>query len=166
VNKGDVMKWLLIAGAAYLVYRYLQQSGFFTTAAAPAVGAPGTDAAAADAAARAAAAAAAGGNAADQVVAAAAATPTIAQALAASVQAANYDPYASYNGFQWNWFWQRTPLYNGVDIGPTELGISDTATVPLAAAVTAIRSILGGVAGLASLQTLLASPRMLSAWSM
>jgi hypothetical protein len=83
------------------------------------------------------------------------------------VVAANYDPTAAYNGYQWGWFWQRASLYNGVDIGPTEIGVSDTATVYLADAVTAIRKILAGVSGLGDLEALMAAmPRLQSAWKM
>ena len=31
MNTGSLMKWVLIAGAAYLVYRYLDQQGYFGT---------------------------------------------------------------------------------------------------------------------------------------
>lgn len=36
MKQGDILKWVLIAGAAYLVYRYLSQSGLFSGFAQPA----------------------------------------------------------------------------------------------------------------------------------
>jgi hypothetical protein len=38
MKTGDILKWVLIAGAAYLVYRYLNEQGYFgaTSAALPA----------------------------------------------------------------------------------------------------------------------------------
>jgi hypothetical protein len=171
VNKSDIMKWLLIAGAAYLVYRYLQQSGVFGK---PQVAAGAGDGSQPDTG--------VGTGAAKQIeppasTATVAQTPTIAQALTAAMKSTNYDPYADYNGYEWGWFWERTALYNGVPIGPTELGISDTTKVPMSEAVNAIRKILAGVAGLDTvgdtagvnlgvLNAMMSTPRMISAWSM
>ena len=123
MNKEDIFKYVLIAGAAYLVYRYLSQSGLFTgLTAQPAVVVPSTTE--------------------TKQITAAKTTPDVAQSLITAAKAANYDPNGLFNGYQWNYFWQRASMYNGVDIGPTELGISDTATVPLSEAVTAVNKIL------------------------
>jgi hypothetical protein len=157
VNKNDIIKWVLIAGAAYLVYRYLDSAGYFGTAATalpasqPAV-APAqiTD----------------GSTATTQTVTAQAApsTDAIAQALIASIQAANMDPSGSYNGYQWSWFYQRTPLYKNEVIGPTDMQLGQTETVPLAAAAAKIRAFLAP--GISGLSALMASQRFASAWTM
>jgi hypothetical protein len=132
MNKEDIFKYVLIAGAAYLVYRYLSQSGLFTSLTAqPAAALP------------------AAATVVVPQITAAKTTPDVAQSLITAAKAANYDPNGLYNGYQWNYFWQRAALYNGVDIGPTELGISETSTVPLSEAVKAVNTILAtGMKGL------------------
>ena len=149
MNKNDIMKYVLIAGAVYLVYRYLGAqavqkdiaSGEQTTPPTPGTGTKEITDGQTDAG-------------------------DIAQSLVAAMQAAGYDPQGSYNGYEWNWFWQRSTPYNGSNIGPTELGISDTDKVYLTDAVAAIRKTLTGVSGLARLESLMASPKMMSAWGM
>lgn len=160
MNKNDLMKWLLIAGAVYLGYRYLQSSGLLAKILPGAQPGAQPDAAVLPSAASPVIVATP-----PQIAAPVATTPTVAQALTAAMRTQGYDPQAAYNGFEWNWFWQRTPFYNGVDIGPTELGIGNTDKVYMSDAVVAIRKIVTGVQGLGLLESLVATPRMLSAWN-
>ena len=161
MNKNDIIKWVLIAGAAYLVYRYLTAQ----TAAAPAATAGATPKEiTAGAGAGTGSGAGTGAGASNT-----ASTPTIAQALVAAATKLGYDPNADYNGYEWGYFWQRTPIYNGKDIGPTELGLSDTGKAPLSVAVAAVGKILSGVAGidgLSRLQQAFGAYTPVSGWSM
>jgi hypothetical protein len=151
----DLLKWVLIAGAAYLVYRYLSQMASSATQqataalpdttgttvpAATVVVEPGTE------------------------PVTVAASPTVAQSLSTVMRQLGYDPQGSYTGYEWAYFWERTPIYNGTAIGPTELGIGESEKAPLSVAVAAIRKILSGVAGLSRLP--FPSHQMMSAWSM
>ena len=156
MDKNTIIKWVLIGGAAYLVYRYLDAQGYFG-AAAPALPTPQPGQTVAPPA---------------QItdgsipVTQTAPPPTgsaIVQSLKAAMAANGYDPNGQYGGYEWAWFWQRASLYNGKDIGPTELGISDTAKAYLSSAVTAIEKVLSP--GLAGLQALMADRRMMSAWT-
>jgi hypothetical protein len=156
MDKNAIIKWVLIAGAAYLVYRYLDSSGFFGTATTdlPAtqpnqtvVPAQITD-----------------GSATTQTATTAPTSSEITESLKAAMTANGFDPVEQYGGYEWAWFWQRASLYNGKDIGPTELGISDTEKVYLASAVSAIEKVLSP--GLAGLEALMADRRMMSAWTM
>jgi hypothetical protein len=121
----DILKWVLIAGAAYLVYRYLTQMSASatqqTTAALPDTTATADTTATTTT---------------TPVTTVAkpettAATPTVAQSWVAVMQTLGYDPQGSYNGYEWNYFWERTSIYNGTVIGPAEMGIGDTDKVPL-----------------------------------
>ena len=154
MDKTSIIKWVLIAGAAYLVYRYLDTQGFFGSAT-PALPAPqpATGAATTTTA---------------QVQAPAPATApsvdAISQALSAAIRAASMDPSGSYDGYQWAWFWGHTPLFKNETMGPTELQMGQTETVPLASAAAKIRAILSP--GMAGLQALMADRRLMSAWAM
>jgi hypothetical protein len=153
MDKNAIIKWVLIAGAAYLVYRYLDAQGFFGTAA-PALPTPQPGQTVAQA------------QITDGSTTAQAPPPTssaIVESLKAAMTANGYDSTGQYGGYEWAWFWQRASLYNGKDIGPTELGISDTDKVFLASAVPAIEKVLSP--GLAGLAAMMADRRMLSAWT-
>ena len=155
MDNNAIIKWVLIAGAAYLVYRYLDAQGFLGTAA-PALPAPDTNQTVTPPA---------------QITDGSTTTQTspppsssaITQSLKTAMTANGFDPNGQYGGYEWAWFWQRSSLYNGKDIGPTELGISDTAKASLSSAVAAIEKILSP--GLAGLQALMADRRMMSAWT-
>jgi len=158
VNKNNVIKWVLIAGAAYLVYRYLQSSGILGGKALPAAEpeqepaptpAPATSVAPST-----------------TVAASTTSAASISQSLTAAMQEAGYDPNAEYDGYQWAWFWQHSSLYNGAPLGPTELGIGQQEKVLMPVAVEAVGRALSGLHGLEMLRNLMATPRMLSAWTM
>ena len=154
MDKNAIIKWVLIAGAAYLVYRYLDTSGFFGTAT-PVLPAPqpGTTPPAQIT----------DGSTTAQTVTPPPSSSEITQSLKTAMTANGFDPNGQYGGYEWAWFWQRASLYNGKDIGPTELGIADTDKASLAAAVAAIQNVLSP--GLAGLAALMADRRMLSAWT-
>lgn len=62
-----------------------------------------------------------------------------------SVTSANgYDPGGMYNGYQIAWIYQRTPSFTGYELGPTELGLTENATITLQEAAPRIVSYLGG----------------------
>jgi hypothetical protein len=153
MDKNSLIKWALIAGAAYLVYRYLVASGYLGGTAAPEV-LPLTPGAQPPATAQ-------------------AATPLvvlseaqITQALSDAISYNGDDPAAAYNGYQWAWFFARSSIYRDVNFGPREMGLSDTETVPISTAVAKLHEIFStGVSGLGRLR-LLPSPAFASAWSM
>ena len=131
MGKG-VIKIVLIAGAAYLVYKYAESAGWLgvATPALPGVVTPP----------------------ANQIAATHPVDPSvIVQALRAAATANGMSADNNFGGYEWGWIWQRSSLYNGSPIGPAELGISDTEKVPIARAVSAIQAILPPVAGLGNL---------------
>ncbi len=159
----DILKWVLIAGAAYLVYRYLTQMSASSTQQATAA-LPDTTTTAGTTVSTTTTTTPTTPVTTVATPETTTATPTVAQSLITVMQNLGYDPQGTYNGYEWNYFWERTSIYNGIVIGPTEMGIGDTDRVPLSAAVAAIHKILSGVQGLSNLP--LPSHQMISAWSM
>jgi hypothetical protein len=157
MDKNSLIKWALIAGAAYLLYRYAVAQGWL--GAAPAAGqipegtAPGATTTPAPAT--------------TETTVAPSTTPAvdaISQSLVAAMQANGLDPAAQYGGYEWGWIWQRAALNNGKPFGPTEMGISDTDKAGLAEAAAAIRATYGS--GMGKLLLMPASPAFASAWRM
>ena len=131
MDKNSIIKWLLIAGAAYLVYRYLQSSGYLSGASTTSLPQPST------------------GTALPQTstvvqtqqpttgVSVPAPSPALppavtAQDVAASLTAVpgfsywglnNESGATTQNAWAWNYYWQRASLYDGRFAGPAELGV-------------------------------------------
>ena len=106
----DLIKWALIAGAAYMVYRYLAQSGIFNALLPGAALQPTVTGGA--------------GTSTSTGASASLDATTIYNALKAAIVAAGADPAAPLNGWDAAYWWARSSIYNGVDfIGPGQLGI-------------------------------------------
>ena len=156
MDKNTIIKWVLIAGAAYLVYRYLQSAGYLgasTTTAAATATTPATIAAA---------------------TTAAAATTTVkptAAEIAASIQAVPgfyYDGGGStQNAYQWNYWWMRSSLTNHRDAAPAELGVDPGLQMTADEYAQRVVNLYFSTSGVSGLDLLrLPSPAFAAAWRM
>jgi len=164
MGKEDILKWVLIAGAAYLVYRYLQTQGMLGPAqsALPAAAQPGAEAVEPPA-----------GD--DETPPPPPPPPPpaeeqepgipfgMARSLAESVTALGYDPTKTYTGHEWNFFWTRASVFNGVEVGPAEMGLLETQKVYIEEALRRMQAYLRSSAGVAGLP-LAARARFAQVW--
>lgn len=165
MDKDGILKWVLIAGAAYLLYRYLQGQGIIgqpqdgLLVVGPQPGSEAREEPEEPAAAE------------DRVL------PPIeeeelgvpfglAQSLAESVTALGYNPAHTFTGHEWGYFWKSAAVFNGLEVGPTEMGLRETQKVYIAEAVRRMQDYFrrtfqaAGVSGL----PLSARARFAQAW--
>jgi hypothetical protein len=163
MDKNTLIKWALIAGAAYLVYRYAVAQGWIGGTAAivaPSGGGVQPDTGAAP------------------VVVSPPTTVTAAQ-IAASLQAIpgfmywGPDPNSvtpganTQDGYHWNFFWKLASLYNGRDAGPAEVAASDNEQMTLADYSQRVYNLFFAPTGVSGLSLMrLPSPAFASAWKM
>lgn len=153
MDKNTIIKWVLIAGAAYLVYRWAVTQGYIG-------GAPvGNESLPLD-------------RTVDVTTTnvVAATTPTAAT-IAASILAAPgfyYDPAGSntQNAYQWNYWWMRSSLTNHRDAAPMELGIDPGTQLTVDEYAQRVFNLYFLPAGLSGLLERLPTPAFAAAWRM
>ena len=164
MDKDGILKWVLIAGAAYLVYRYLQTQGIIGQVQ-PALPPPTTPPIPPRAV---------GDEEVEPPPEPLALPPAeeeelglpfgLAQSLAESATALGYNPANTFTGHEWNFFWTRASVFNGLEVGPAEMGLRETQKVYIAEAVRRMqqyfRTAAAGVSGL----PLSARARFAQAW--
>ena len=158
MDKNTIIKWVLIGGAIYLVYRYLQSSGYLgttATAATPQVAAATQTQVQAQ----------------TQTQTPAASTGPNASQIAAAILAVPgfyYDGGGStQNAYQWNYWWMRSSLSNNRDAAPAELGVDPNLQMTVDEYAQRVVSLFFSSSGVSGLDLFrLPSPAFASAWRM
>jgi hypothetical protein len=160
MDKNTLIKWALIAGAAYLVYRYAVSQGWIggSTTAVGNASSTGTITATTSSTGTAATASTSTPN---------RTTSEVAASILA-VPGFYYDGGGNtQNAYQWNYWWMRSSVTNNKNAAPAELGVDPDLQMTVdeyAQRVVNLYFSTSGVSGLGLLR--LPSPAFAAAWKM